>query len=60
MKQYNVFPIAIGHTSPKGLGVANKGDVPKTHAIRWGIWFWPMWKHNWNNCKKPFAEFSRF
>ncbi len=60
VKQYIVFPIAIGHTSPKGLGIANRGDVPKTHVIRWGIWFWLMWKHNWNNYNKPFAKFSRW
>ncbi len=38
-----IFPFAIGHTSPKGLGIANRGDAPKTHAIQWGIWFWLMW-----------------
>jgi hypothetical protein len=39
MKQYNVFTIAIGHTSPKRFGHCQKGDAPKTHAFQWGIWF---------------------
>jgi hypothetical protein len=42
VKQYNVSLIAMGHTSPKGLGIANRCDIPKTQ----GIW----WEYNFKLC----------
>ncbi len=49
MSQYNVSPIAIGWTPPKGLAMAKKQFVPKTHAI-WGeMWPYVIWEQSWNN-----------
>jgi hypothetical protein len=39
VRQYNVSCIALNHTSPKGLAIASRCDIPKTQGIWWEYGF---------------------
>ncbi len=55
---YNVSPIAMGQTPPKGLVMVKRQATPKTCAIWGGMQPCAIWKQSWNNLMNPLAKSS--
>ncbi len=60
MSQYNVSPIAMGGTPPKGLVMAKRWATLRICTIWHGMWLCVIWEQSWNNYGNPFVESSKW